>query len=111
MPISWSNSGDGSSSTMIAMFRISLRNRRGTDRSASATRRSNACRSTGLSIGWGFCLGLGPGALAGHHRPVVVAVVPHGALVAERFGAADAPAVEDQDVGGPRPLPGRHRGA
>ena len=61
MPISRSSSLDGSSSTMIAMFRISFAEPRGIDRSASATSFSNAARSTasafsGLRTAFRFAL-------------------------------------------------------
>src|SRR5258706_16372468 len=97
---------------MIAMFRISLRNRFGIERSASATSFSNASRCTRSR------LRLSPlsfqfsvlsfefrrrRALARDDQPIVVAVVDDEALIAERLRPADAAAVEDQGVGRPRP--------
>src|SRR5438093_2549984 len=108
------SSGDGSSSTTMAMFCIALRKRRGIEASASATSRSNSLRSTFLRLSLAL-----PGlrgflrrflvADARDDETEVVAVVAHDTLIAERFGPADAPAVEDQRVGGARPPLRRHR--
>src|SRR5262249_52983791 len=89
-----SNCRDGSSSTTIAMLRIASRKSRGMLRSASATMASNFARSTAFPRL--------PLALA-HERLVVVAVVAHHALLAERLRFANAPAVQDQRVGRLRP--------
>jgi len=45
----------------------------------------------------------------GDDEPEVIAVVAHDALVAQRLGAADAAAVENQRVGRADPLLGRQR--
>src|SRR5262245_47128066 len=95
-------SADGSSSTTITMFRIALRKRCGMDASASATWRSNSARSTGLFARSAHAL-VSPtlarspsgGGLAQYDGLIEVAVVADGADVAHRFGAADAPPVED----------------
>src|SRR5712692_3618682 len=111
--MSASSSGDGSSSTTIAMFCIVRRNRRGIEASASATSCSNFFRSTR----WGrllFLLRLFRRlavARPGDDEPDVIAVLAHGALVAQRLRAADAAAVENQRVGGARPPRLRHRRA
>src|SRR4051794_23012613 len=102
---------------MIAMFRISLRNRRGIDRSASATSFSNAARSTGFSPrlrlhahdDHSLAFARGRIALAGDDRPVVVAVVDDKALLAQRLRPADAAAMENQRVRRPGPALGRQR--
>src|SRR5580765_7377199 len=94
MPISRSSSRDGSSSTTMAMFFIASRNVRGIDASASATRLSNFSRC-----------------IFRHDRGVVVALVPDDADVALRLRPADAAAVENQRVRGPRPAVFRHRSA
>src|SRR5262249_9107240 len=86
-------SSGGSSSTTMAMFFIASRKRCGIDASASATCRSNSFRCTGLR----------------DHETEVIALVADDALIAERFGTADAPAVENQRVGGARPAFLRHR--
>src|SRR4051812_28006492 len=118
--ISRSSSFDGSSSTMMAMFRSSLRNLRGIDRSASATSFSNAARSMGDSFqrpahGFPFrarrlAFGLRRLAIAGtrDHQAEILALVANDTLVAQRLRAADTPSVEDQRVGGSRPPFGRH---
>src|SRR4051812_1087503 len=104
MSMSASRPASGSSSTTIAIFCIASRNRLGIDASASATRRSNS----------DFFTDRFPGQLRAFARddgPKIVALVADGALVAERFGSADPPAVEDQRVGRSRPPLGRQRGA
>src|SRR5580765_2500148 len=106
--MSSSSSADGSSSTTMAMFCIAFLKRRGIEASASATRPSNCFRFTGSQLPrllWRLA-----GACSRDDQPEVVAVIPHRALVAERFGPADAPAVEDQRIGSARPALGRHRG-
>src|SRR3954469_25685923 len=100
MPISCSSAGEGSSSTMIAMFRISLRNRRGIERSASATSFSNAARSTGASFRLFDFPALRRLSVpdARDHQAEIIAVVAHDALVAQRLRPADPAAVQDQGV-------------
>src|SRR3954471_4534675 len=100
---------------MIAMFRSSLRNLRGIERSASATSFSNASRCTGRSFRnsfrlWALSFQFGF-ALFRNDVAVIVAVVADDALVAERLRLADAAAVEDQRILGARPALRRHRGA
>src|SRR6185436_13193663 len=114
MPISRSSSRDGSSSTTIAMFFIASRNVRGIDASASATRLSNFSRCICFLIRrplppGSFIPGLLPA--GGNHRCVVVALIPDDADVAVRLRLADAAAVENQGVRGPRPAIFLHRGA
>ena len=46
--------------------------------------------------------------LARHDGLVIQAVLPNRTPIAERLGLADAPAVQDERVGGPRPSFGRH---
>src|SRR5215475_86310 len=94
MPISRSNSRDGSSSTTMAMFCKASRNRRGMDASASATSFSNWSRCTA-----GFR----------DHGVEVVALGLHCACVAERLGPADPATVKDHRVGGTRPFRLRQR--
>src|SRR5579862_5337405 len=104
---------------MIAMFRISLRNRFGIDWSASATSFSNLARSTGsfrrsaLSSQFRVLSSefRRPRPFARHDQPEVIALVADETFVAERLGPADAAAVEDQRVRGLRPPLRRHRGA
>src|SRR5712671_4235015 len=80
----------------MARLRIAVRNRRGIEASASATRCSKASRSTGF--------------LGSHRRGAFVAdrleeiaFLAHRTLVAERFGLANPAAVEDERVGGSGP--------
>src|SRR2546421_545518 len=101
--MSWRSSFDGSSSTMIAMFRISLRNRFGIDCSASATSFSKWLLSNGFQFSvWSFQFDYRR-AFTRDDQAEVVAVVHHEALFAQRPGSADAAAVEDQGIRRPGP--------
>src|ERR1035437_6539729 len=84
MSMSSSSSRDGSSSTTIARFAIASRKRRGMEARASATRRSNSARRTGLP-GWAL------GAVGARLKKV--ALVLHRALITERLRLANAAAV------------------
>src|SRR5689334_9410471 len=126
--MSSSRSWSGSSSTTIAMFCIALRKRRGIDRNASATSCSNAFRSTRLRVRCLRELGAARelGALcglrelcgllfrrlavagAGDHEAEVVAVVADRTLIAQRFGPADSPSVQNQGARRARPPLLRH---
>src|SRR5256885_644835 len=100
---------------MIAMFRSSLRNLRGIERSASATSFSNAARSMSHSFqrpayafpcrasGLAFDLRRLAITSTRDHQTEIVAVVANDALVAQRLRAADAAAVQDQRIRGSRP--------
>src|SRR2546423_11867169 len=99
--MSASSSGDGSSSTTMAMFCMASRNRRGMDASASATHRSNAARVMfllDLLYLRGFTI-----ARAGDDETEVVAVVAYDALIAERLRLSDAAPLEDERGRRPRP--------
>src|ERR1700733_2590983 len=102
MPISRRRAAEGSSSTTMTMFFIAPRKRPGMEASASATRCSNAFRCTGFSrrlFRARRAAGLrAAAALADDDGAVVVALVAHRALIAQRPGPADAPAMEDQRV-------------
>src|SRR5438445_13427539 len=78
------------------MFFIALRNRRGIDRSASATCCSNSFLVTrslrSLVV-----------ARPPDDQPEIVAVITDGALIAERFRPADSAAVEDEGIRRSRP--------
>src|SRR5215831_18163766 len=106
--MSASSSGDGSSSTTMAMFFIASRKRRGMEASASATCFSNRERCTGRLASRTPRLDL---ARAGDDVLVVVAVVAHHTLIAERRRTADAPAVQDQRVRRAGPARRRQRAA
>src|SRR4051812_37860890 len=86
----------------MAMLRIASRNSRGMLRSASATMASNFARCTGFPR---LALALAD------QRLVIIAVVAHHALIAERLGLADPPAVQDQRVRRLRPVGLLHRSA
>src|SRR5437773_7720153 len=105
--MSSSRSGDGSSSTTIAMLRMASRNRRGMEARASATRRSKS----GLFILDPPLFPRGLRALDGDDLLEVLAVVRHCALVAQRLGSADPASMEDEGIGRPRPALGRQRAA
>src|SRR6185295_20048782 len=104
MPISRSSSRDGSSSTTIAMFFIASRNVRGIEARASATRLSNFSRCMAFLV-------RRPPTPGGDHSRVVLALVPDDTDLALRLRLADAAAVENQRVRGPRPAIFFHRGA
>src|SRR5262245_21561530 len=84
------------------MFCIASRNCRGMDASASATWRSKVARSTGGLLALAR-------SLAGDDGAVEIAVVHHGAEIAQRSRPADAPAMKDQRVGCAGPSGFRHR--
>src|SRR5690349_1260344 len=86
----------------MAMLRIASRKSRGMLRSASATIASNFARSTAFPR---LTLALA------HERLVVLAVVAHHALLAERLRLADAAAVQNERVGRLRPDRLLQRGA
>src|SRR4030095_11067519 len=96
--ISSRRAGLGSSSTTSATFLISRRNRLGIRAMASVTRRSKAARVMARSRAsrrpCGFHGPLGCGA----QTAIVIALVDHQALVAERLRSADAAAVKDLHV-------------
>ena len=109
----------------MAMLLSAWRKRRGIDASASATSCSNsgpihfltARRRVGRRVAAGSrARRLAPGAarrsrIAPDHVLVVIAIVLHRALVAERLRLADPAAVQDQRVGGAGPSFRRQRGA
>src|SRR5829696_6782003 len=102
-------SGDGSSSTTMAMLCIAFLKRRGIEASASATRLSKCFRSTS-----GFparCRRRVGGARLRDDETEVIAVILHGALIAQRLGPADAAAVKNQRIRRPRPAVGRQPAA
>src|SRR3954471_19727866 len=78
----------------MAMLRMASRKLRGMLRSASATTASNFARCTALPR---LTLPLA------QERLVILAVVAHHALLAERLRLADAAAVQNQRVGRLRP--------
>ena len=102
-----SSSRDGSSSTTIAMFCIALREAAAeSSASASATRRSNSSRVIDpprFSARVGFGRRLAGARSARRRGGSSRSRRCTDALVAERLRPADAPAVQDQRVGGARP--------
>src|SRR5258708_26530841 len=84
----------------MTRFCMLSRRRRGMDRSASATRRSNRSRCNGTLL-----LGVRRPILG--ERPHVVALVLDRAPIAQRLGPADATPVQDQRIRGTSPSPGR----
>src|SRR5687767_1744850 len=94
MSISARRSGCGAASTISARLFISRRKRFGISITASATSRSNLSR---------VMCGPRAGCLARDDRPVVLAVGPDGAVVAQRFRPADTAAVKYLHVRGSRP--------